>query len=518
MAELSNQRYAEMLGYTDQLTDQLGSYNYEDLSSAGFSPEEVSEFEAGLTAQQARSVAPPLQSETFVRAHEPTWRERTEQRLAQLFGGENYDRGDLRLARKFTGTANPAPTTTFSDPTATFANSIGLADLFGLGAIYGAQEGAETMVQGVRSGDLGTVALGAVETGLNALGAVPGVAFVTKAGGKLVDDVLDASRRAEADKFFLGRQADAEGYGAEGAHQGRVFVPTVDELARMRANPTPAEQIYLARIEMSRRMKRMNADADDILAATGVLNLPVANRFGTPVGNREVFLGAGGDFGLLPGEQVLRDIPVDALDIRSVPQKDLGEGVRGDYDPNTKIIRYSEDLDLADAQTTMLHEIGHFDHDVGLMSKPSSLPEAGSDDVYEGQALRKKVKKLKAVLKDPAQKRRHDTARAILDDIRKSESAVVNYYNNPGEILSRAVSGENYGADLVSPRQRLNPYINPALGSNTERGIDALLMKLRPDLVDLPLLRNLQPRAVPVPMDVRRGQVNDPDYIFSRRP
>lgn len=505
MAELNNQRYAEMLGYTDQ----LGSYDSEDLFAAGFSPEEVSEFEAGLTALRARSVAPPLQSETFVRADEPTLRESSAATLAELFGGEGYDRGDLLLARKFTGTA---------DPTATFADSIGLADLFGLGAIYGSQEGAETMVQGARSGDLGTVASGAVETGLNVLGAVPGVTFVTKAGGKLVDDVLDASRRAEADKFFLGRQADAEGYGAEGAHQGRVFVPTVDELAMMRANPTPAEQVYLDSIELSRRMKSDGENADDILAATGVLNLPVAHRFGAPVGTREVYLGAGGDFELLPGEQALRDSPEDALDIRYVPQKELGRGVAGDYDPDTKIIRVSQDLDMADALTTVQHEVGHFDHDVGLMSKPSSRSEAGSNTDYENEALREKVRTLKAVLKDPAQEPLHDTARAVLDDIRKSESAFVNYANNPGEILSRAVSGENVGYDLVSPRQRLNPYINPGLGSNTERGIDALLMKLRPDLVDLPLLRNLEPRPVRVPMDVRRGQVNNPDYIFSRRP
>jgi hypothetical protein len=166
---------------------------------------------------------------------------------------------------------------------------------------------------------------------------------------------------------------------------------------------------------------------------------------------------------------------------------------------------------------TIDHEFGHFDHDVGLMSKPSSLPEAGSDSGYEGEALREKVRTLKAVLKDPAQKPLHDTARAVLDDIRKSESAFVNYANNPGEILARAVSGENVGFDLVSPRERLNPYINPRPGTNTARGLDALLMRLRPDLVDLPLLRNAAPRPVRVPMDVRRGQVNNPDYKFSPR-
>jgi hypothetical protein len=198
----------------------------------------------------------------------------------------------LLLARKFTGT---------DDPTATFVDSMGLADLFGLGAIYGVQEGSDTMVQGARSGDLGTMAAGAGETALNVLGAVPGVKFVTSAGGKLVDDVLDASRRAEADKFFLERQADAAGYGAEGADQGRVFVPTEDELAMMRGNPTPAEQVYLDSIELSRRMERDGENADDILAATGVLNLPVADRFGAPIGTREVYLGGGRDFEPLPG-------------------------------------------------------------------------------------------------------------------------------------------------------------------------------------------------------------------------
>jgi len=505
MAELSNQRYSDMLRYTQQLE----AYEDEDLLAAGFSPDEVNQFEA-ISQSMRNASKPPLTApeDQAFRAREPTLRESSAATLAELFGGEDYDRGDLLFAQKFTGTA---------DPTATFADSMGLADMLGVGGVYGVEEGADTMVQGARSGDLGTVAVGAGETVLNVLGAVPGAKFFTSAAGKLVDDLLDSSRRAEADKFFLEREADAEGYGAEGADQGRVFVPTEDELAMMRGNPTPAEQVYLDSVELSRRMSDAGESADDILAATGVLNLPVADRFGAPVGTREVYLGGGQDFAPLPGEQVLRGTSEDDFNVRLVPQEELGPRVDGDYNPNTKTVRISKGLDMTDASTTFDHEVAHFDHDVGLMSKPSSLPEMGSSQDYEGQALREKISAIKAVLKDPAQEPLHDTARAVLDDIRKSESAAVNYYNNPGEILARAVSGENVGVDLVSPRERLNPYINPGPGTNTARGLDALLMKLRPDLVDLPLLRNAAPRPVGVPMDVRRGQVNNPDYKFSPR-
>ena len=150
MADLSNQRYAEMLGYAQQLGSYVGSYTIEDLLAAGFSPSEVEEFEDISRRIRSVSAMPPDPGGTAVEADTPTLRESSAATLAELFGGEDYDRGDLLLARKFTGTA---------DPTATFADSLGLADLFGLGALYGTQEGAETMVQGARSGNLGTVAL-----------------------------------------------------------------------------------------------------------------------------------------------------------------------------------------------------------------------------------------------------------------------------------------------------------------------------------------------------------------------
>jgi len=505
VAELSNERYADMLGYTRQ----LGSYDSEDLLAAGFSPDEVSEFEAISTVLRARSEAPPPQSETFVQADEPTLRESSAATLAELFGGGDYDRGDLLLARKFTGT---------SDPTATFADSMGLADLVGLGAVYGTEEGAETMVQGARSGDLGTVALGAAETGLSVLEAVPGAAFVTKAGGKLVDDVLDASRRAEADRFFLERQADAEGYSGAGMEGERVFVPTEDELAMMRGNPTPNEQVYLDNLEVSRQMQDDGATADEIFASTGFLNLPVSGPLGQPIGVREVYAG-GQDFAPLPGEQALRDSE-NLPDIKYVPQKDLpSRRTMGEYDADTKTIRVSEELDMVDSAQTMEHELAHFDHGEAL-SDLDQLSEAGSDPKFEQRLLRDKIDELKTILKDPALKDQHASAKAVLDDIRKSESAFVNYANNPGEILARAASGESVGYELARPRELLNPYINTGSRSNTARGLDALLMKLRPDLAlpDILRPRDFSPPAVEVPMDVRRGQVNDPRYKFSPRP
>src|SRR6056297_1799763 len=434
MADLSNQRYAEMLGYAQQLGSYVGSYTIEDLLAAGFSPSEVEEFEDISRRIRSVSAMPPDPGGTAVEADTPTLRESHAATLAELFGGEDYDRGDLLLARKFTGTAAP---------TATFDDSLGLADLFGLGALYGTQEGADTMVQGARSGDLGTVALGAAETGLNVLGAVPGAAFVTKAGGKLIDDALDASRRAEADKFFL--EADAAAEGASGAIMSgeRVFVPTEDDLSMMSGNPTPNEQTYLYYRQLSRDMADSgDYTPDEILEATGFVSLPVRGTTGALLGEREVFVG---------GLEGLRKM--DGPDIEYVPQKELGRGVAGDFDPDTSRVRISGDLDLPAAMQTAEHETAHFDL-FQAFSDPKHLPEVGSSQDLEQGFLRDKVRELRAMLKDPSlSEDMRFTVQALLDDIRKNESASVNYENNPGEIIARAASGELRSSQLASPKQ-----------------------------------------------------------------
>lgn len=510
-------------------TRQRGFYELEDLLAAGFSPSEVLAFskERSKKANTQEPVPIPAAKATYARDRAPTLREKHAAALAELFGGEDYDRGDLLRARRFTGS---------DDPTATFADSTGLADFVGLGGVYGTQEGANTAVQGIRSGDLGTVALGVGETVLNALGAVPGLAAALKGGGKLIDDVFDASRRAEADRFFLEREAQAEGYGAEGLEGARLFIPSEDELAVMRSNPSPNEQVYLENLQRAREMAEEGESVNEILEETYVLRQPIADLFGGPEGTREVYA-VSESFGDLPDEVPLRNVRAQEPTIEYVPQDVLGPGVRGDFDPDTGAVRISEDLNMEQATKTAQHEVAHFDHSRAFNGERAYLSEVGSEgSANERVLLADKVEQLRNLLNDPSPvPAHHDYLRDILKDLRTSESGYVNYANNPGEIIARAAAGQNVGYDLVSPKLRLNPYINTGFTTNTGRGLDALRMMLRPDLFyPLNALRRLfsskpqplpktprssllEPVPIPVPMDVRRGQVNEPGYQFSPR-
>lgn len=499
MAELTNERFVDLMQITDQYVRQMGGYEVEDLLAAGFEPGEIAEFEDVM--QRLRVPAPPSESQTFVRADKPTRRERHAAALAKLFGGEDYDRGDLLLARRFTGSADPTSTQSF-----------GLADLVGYGALYGVEEAGDTAAQGVRSGDIGKTVLGVGQAGLEALGALPGVALGAKTADKLIDAALDTARRAEADRFFREAEEAAEGASGAAAAGERVFVPSEDELSMISGNPTPREQDYLYYRKMSRNMADSgDYTPDEILEATGFLRMPVTGMTGQLLGEREVFVG---------GLEGLRK--TDRPDIEFVPQKELGKNVWGEFDPDTQKVRISEDLDLLDSMQVAEHETAHFDLFQAL-SDPKQRSEVGSSEEAEQFFLRNKVKELRAMLKDPSlDDNARLTVQALLDDIRKNESAAVNYENNPGEILARAASGERRTSQLVSPKQLLNPYINQEqFDSNLTRGIDALLMKARPDLwrfMPESIGRSLQPPAISVPMDIRRGQVNDPEYVFSPRP
>lgn len=177
MAELTNERFMQLQQLADQYTRSGRGYEAADLTAAGFSPAEVAEFDA-VTRQNLPEYTGQMPDPTFASAREPTRRERHAATLAEFFGGENADRGDYRQALKFTGT---------TDPSATFADQMGLADLTPLSALYGIEEGADTAARGYQTGDLGTMAMGGLEAGLGILEALPGAGAVYKGIGKALD-------------------------------------------------------------------------------------------------------------------------------------------------------------------------------------------------------------------------------------------------------------------------------------------------------------------------------------------
>jgi len=170
--ELTSPRFAELLELTDRYNRIMGGYEAADLLAAGFSPAEIDAFETHSQLNQPLS-APPIDpsAQTFLRDRDPTLRERHTAALARLFGGDDPDRDDYRRAQKFTGT---------TDPTATFADQMGLFDLVAPGGVYAIEEGTDRFQRGRTTSDRGTMAGGALETGLGILGLVPGVSALVK--------------------------------------------------------------------------------------------------------------------------------------------------------------------------------------------------------------------------------------------------------------------------------------------------------------------------------------------------
>ena len=96
-----------------------------------------------------------------VSSYDPTLREEARYKIIEIateqFGIDKRKARDF--AEKIMGITEPAT-----------GLGIGLADLVGVGEVMSMQEGARRAKRGVKSGDITEAALGAVETGLSALG------------------------------------------------------------------------------------------------------------------------------------------------------------------------------------------------------------------------------------------------------------------------------------------------------------------------------------------------------------
>jgi len=150
--------------------------NEEDLLAAGYTKDNLTE--VGWyqpTEWEAGPHHPEAQIFETVDTYTPTRRENLRGNVEGLltkFGapeGAAYD-----IATDLVGTEN----------------DVGLADFSPLGLVFGAQEGKRQIERGINAGDKSDIALGALNLGLSAAEAIPGVGALAKGVGKLANKAV----------------------------------------------------------------------------------------------------------------------------------------------------------------------------------------------------------------------------------------------------------------------------------------------------------------------------------------
>ena len=156
-------RLAEMDEYDSMFGRRLAD---EDFLAAGFTPQEVQQYrgaivQPSLTPQDISAMEAQYGT---LQAPDPTLRQRGAARVQDALinrGLDPYVAGSY--SRRILG--DTAPTDG--------GLGIGLADFTPLGAVFGVQEGGRTAVQGYQQGDPLQMGFGALEAGLNIVGAAP---------------------------------------------------------------------------------------------------------------------------------------------------------------------------------------------------------------------------------------------------------------------------------------------------------------------------------------------------------
>lgn len=312
------------------------------------------------------------------------------------------------------------------------------------------------------------------------------------------------------------------------------YIPSEDELSMMRSNPTQAEQMYMQRVATSRQMAASgNYTDDDILSQTGILRIPIRGAEDNLLGVREVFAADPTEFEeLRPGVQ---------YDIQDVPRADIDGSSGVFFDTPTKRIEIADDLSPEERDMTETHEKGHWEHSTGMESPDfftqlRSRPETGSNPDVELSDLRERVQDLRTAIRDPARASEREELRRQLQTILQTQSARVNYLNNPGEILARLTSGEDYTVALGRPADMFNPYFVESRAPKKEgqrpravgpvyRGLGSLSSLIRPDLTfsdeALEAADRLgfttEPPIHTVPLDTSKGRITTPHYQFAPR-
>lgn len=450
--------------FAASLIARKGSYEAEDLSAAGFSPSEIMEYEAAAAARSAGSMT-PVTDGNIVSPRTLTRRERHANALARLFGGEDPDRADLRRAQSFTGT---------TDPSATFADSFGLADITPMAALYGIEEGADTAARGYGDGDYLTMGMGAGEMALGLLEAVPGVGALAKGAGR----GLDSAFARQADRFVREYTPDSP-----------PSIPGEDELFFV---PTEAQAAMLQQ------------------SGRGVESYPMFNAAGEALGRRPYASVTVPEYHALNPDFNLEDVDVDI-----VPMPDAS----GEAFPRG--MQVADDLSEAETAATIKHELNH------VLGFESNLPLdeiGGSMQMLFGNASPERrvdlLEELRSRVVGARSLEEFSRANAAYKALSRTTPQEM-YYNNPGEILARAAEGDPMSQARLTPLQTLNPNINPESSAfqRAAKAIGTGIFSSRGLLRSLPgstgsILRNDLPEIdtfVPVPSDYGKARIPNLD-------
>lgn len=452
--------------FAASLIDRKGSYDVADLSAAGFSPSAIMEYEAAAAARSAGSMT-PVGDGNIVSPRTLTRRERHANALAELFGGEDPDRADLRRAQKYTGT---------TDPSATFADSFGLADLTPMAAVYGFEEGADTAARGYRAGDYLTMGMGLGEMVLGAAEAVPGIGVAAKG----LSRGLDSAFLRQADRFVR-----------EYTPTSPPSIPGEDELFFV---PTEAQAAMLQQ------------------SGRGVESYPMFNAAGEALGRRPYASVTVPEYHALNPDFNLENVDVD-----------IGPMTDASGEAFPRRMQVADDLSEAETAATIKHELNH------VLGFESNLPLdeiGGSMQALFGNASPERrvdlLEELRSRVVGARSLEEFSRANAAYKALSRTTPEEM-YYNNPGEILARAAEGDPMSRARLTPLQTLNPNINPESSAfqRAAKAIGTGIFSSRGLLRSLPgrpgsILRNDLPEIdtfVPVPSDYDSGRIPNLDPL-----
>lgn len=503
MADITPERLAEITDLARSYRS-MGMNAREDYLAAGFTDEEIDA--ADIFGGQLRTDVRGDGSQ--LREYEPTTREAQSyaltDRISELFPDMD-DRQAYRYARMITGS---------DDPSVTFANSLGLADLTPLGSYYAVEEGGEDVARGFRGSDVGTMGMGALEAVSGLAGLIPGERILAKGVGT----VLDPFFRRQADEVYANLPAADE----FPTLMRDNYIPSLQEAREMQAGipasdplfpifPAPrvdeARAAYLDRLNRAEVLNEQGVPNEEIFARTGIFYIPVRDIDGRVVDQVPSMpnVGSGVDQeGLetlaslpnnqpIPLEEVLKPSPgLDALRPdpyrgATVSYEKLPSNVLGEQRDDLSVISARLRKNPEEAAATVVHEGEHLNlgqgylEDTAVGSNPTGISRALQSELRD---LRERLAQLRDDLSrgDITQSEFDEAADAL--NVRRelilSQNATELYFNNPGEQLARRAQGDPTTVRMLSPSEALNPYLNERR-SYPERSVEGLMSLLLPN-------------------------------------
>jgi hypothetical protein len=164
---LAESRKKSMLQYVSEGATKA------DLEAAGYTPDEIAIIQPDKSIQ-------PVQSTGVLESYTPTARDTLR---------ENVRRGVSALG------ADDQTAQFYAGRVAGTGGDMGLIDVTGVGVIPGVQEGIQQAERGYKTGSKTEMAMGALNTGLNVLGAIPGGKIIAKGISKGTEKLAEAAVR-----------------------------------------------------------------------------------------------------------------------------------------------------------------------------------------------------------------------------------------------------------------------------------------------------------------------------------